>query len=317
MLLLTFGGFALLVLGGELLVRGAVFIARRFNISPLLIGLSVVAFCTSAPELVVSAQAALAGNPDISVGNVVGSNIANIALILGLSAAISPIRVDRHDIRRDVWMMLAASVVLLGLGFSGGISRWQGALLFSALVVYLVASYRAELAEGTVATDWRTEEMTHFARLELNVWTGSLLVLLGLVSLVAGGELLIDGATGIALAAGVPDAVVALTIVAVGTSLPELATSVVAVVRRQPDVAVGNVVGSTIFNILSILGITAMITPLDISAQMAQLAIPLMLMFVLAASVVLLRTGYVNRVFGSVVFAAYVVYTVALYVVAS
>lgn len=310
--LLTAAGFVLLLGGGELLVRGAVAIARRLGLSELLVGLTVVAFGTSAPELVVSVGAALSGNADIATGNVVGSNICNIALILGIGAFVKPLVVDRADIRPDAWAMLGAVAVLYGLGLTGAITRWQGSLLFAGLVVYLVWSYRREVADNTVGDDWRTEEAREVEPVPGNA-RAIAFVAAGVTSLVIGADWLVDGATAIAAALGVPDAVVALTVVALGTSLPELATSVVAGMRGHPDVAVGNVLGSTLFNILSILGITAMVAPLEISERITRVDMPVMVAFSAIAVVVLMTRGRIGRPLGGALVAGYVAYVAMLY----
>lgn len=312
MYLMTAGGFVLLFGGGEFLVRGAVAISRRLGISPLLVGMTVVAFCTSAPELIVSVQSALAGNPDISVGNVVGSNICNIALILGLSALIKPVTVDRKDVRPDTIMMLISAALLLALGFAGQVVRWEGALMVAALLAYIVIQYRREIAAGTAATDWHAEETEEF-KTRFGLPGAIAAIAGGLGALVVGSDLLINGATAIAAQFGVPDAVVGLTVVALGTSLPELATSAIAALRGHSDVAVGNVVGSNMFNVLSILGITAVITPVNISAQMARFDIPLMVAVSVFAAAVLLARGHFGRVMGASMLAGYVAYVVFLF----
>ncbi len=310
--LMVIGGFALLFAGGEFLVRGAVAVSRRMNISPLLIGMTVVAFCTSAPELVVSVQSALQGNPDIAVGNVVGSNICNIALILGLAAVLKPISVHRVQVRPDTIMMIAACALLVVLGFFGAVERWQGALMVTVLVAYIVVQYRREMRAGTAAENWHVEEAAEFkARLTVPQAIG--LLCAGLVALVFGSQLLVDGATSLAAALGVPDAVVGLTVVALGTSLPELATSAVAAARGHSEVAVGNVVGSNTFNVLAILGTTAVVQPVTISAQMARIDIPLMLAACAFAGAVLLVSGRFGRVFGASLVVGYVVYIAFLY----
>lgn len=312
---LVAGGFVLLFAGGEFLVRGAVVIARRLGVSSLLIGLTVVAFGTSAPELLVSLKAALAGNPEISVGNVVGSNTANVLLILGFSALIKPVKVDRADIRPDAWVMMTSSAALVVLGLTGVIERWQGALLFGALIIYVVVSYRRELKQGTTETDWRAEEAREFD--DLPKTTGPVaafaLVAVGVVALVVGADWLVAGAMEIGEELGVPTAVLGLTVVAIGTSLPELATSVVAAIRGHSDVAVGNVVGSNIFNVLSILGLTAMVTPVAIGGTFPLVDIPVMTAIVFAAGALLIWRGAFGRVVGVGMLVAYVAYVLYLY----
>lgn len=309
---LTAGGFVLLFGGGEFLVRGAVAISRRLGISPLLVGMTVVAFCTSAPELVVSVQSALAGNPDIAVGNVVGSNICNVALILGLSALIRPVSVDRADVRPDTIMMLVSAAVLVALGFMGQALRWHGVAMVTVLLVYIVVQYRREITAGTADEDWHAEETEEFET-QMGLPAASAAIAAGLAALIVGSDWLIEGATAIAATVGVPDAVVGLTVVALGTSLPELATSAIAAYRGHSDVAVGNVVGSNTFNVLSILGITAIITPVSIPEQMARFDIPLMMAVLAFAGAVLLARGRFGRLMGASMLAGYVAYVAFLY----
>lgn len=312
--LFIIGGFVLLLGGGEALVRGAVGIARRFGLSELLIGLTVVAFGTSAPELAVSVRSALSGMPDLAVGNVVGSNIANIAFILGVACLIRPVTVDRADIRPDAYTLIGASLLMVPLGLMGGISRPVGALMVAALAYYLFASYRREIRSNKESTDWHTEEAAEFPT-RFGVGTSLLLLAAGLGALVIGTELLIGGAVEIAALFGVPDAVVGLTVVAIGTSLPELATSAVAAMRHHSDVAVGNVLGSNLFNILSILGITSVVSPISIDRGIAVVDIPLMIAVTLIAVFALLRTGHLGRLWGAGLTIGYAVYVVALYLV--
>jgi cation:H+ antiporter len=309
---LTIAGFIALFAGGELLVRGAVTVSRRMGIPPLLVGLTVVAFCTSAPELLVSLRAAFAGNPDIAVGNVVGSNTANVALILGAAALVSPLVFDRREIRSDAFVALGASLLLIPLGLLGRIPSWLGALLVASLVVYLVLSYRAAVSRGQVDSDWHAGEAAEFK--SADSWAAALAFLGGgLLALVLGADWLIDGAREIASSVGVPDAVVGLTVVAVGTSLPELATSIMAARRGHADVAVGNVLGSNTFNVLSILGTTAIVAPLSIAPSMARFDIPVMALFALTAIGALLLRGKVGRPFGLALIVAYLAYVAYLY----
>lgn len=312
MYLMTAGGFALLLGGGEFLVRGAVAISRRLGISPLLIGMTVVAFCTSAPELVVSVGSAISGQPDIAVGNVVGSNIANIALILGLAALVRPLVVDRKDVRPDTIAMLVGAVLLTVLATTSIIERWQGALMVVAMAAYVTVQYRREIKGRTSAEDWRVEETEEFES-HMSVPMAVLAFAGGLAALLVGSQLLVEGATQIAKAFGVPDAVVGLTIVAIGTSLPELATSVIAARKGHPDVAVGNVVGSNTFNVLLILGTTALVKPVGIAESMARVDIPLMLAVSVFCAVLLLARGRIGRPLGVVMLLGYLAYVGFLY----
>lgn len=310
---MAIAGLVLLGAGGESLVRGAVALARRMRISRLLIGLTVVSFGTSAPELIVSIQSAVGGHPDIAVGNVVGSNIANIALILGLSALVRPISVDRKDVGFDMYVAIAASAALLLLGFLGHSPGWVGALLVASLVWYTTASYLREVRAGAQNTDWHAEAAEGYI-VKTRYSSSVLQVGIGLVALVFGADLLIKGASAIALDFGVPEAAVALTVVALGTSLPELVTSVIAIRRGHVDVAIGNVFGSNIFNILLILGTTSMLARVDISVEMATVHIPFMVLLTIAASVVLMWRDTVGRVIGLVFLLTYCAYVVAAYI---
>jgi cation:H+ antiporter len=257
---LLLGGLVLLFAGAESLVRGATALALRLGLSTLLVGLTVVAFGTSAPELVVSSAAALDGVGGIAVGNVVGSNVANIALILGVSAIIRPLRVQAQLVRIDLPLMIGASLVLSALLFDWTLSRLEGLGLVIGLLAYLVFSYRWARRE-------RMREPLPADPLpsgSSSLLVNGFLVLLGLAMLVLGASWLVDGAVSIAERAGVSPTVIGLTLVALGTSLPELATSVVAAVRGADDLAVGNVVGSNLFNVLGILGTAALLRPLQV-----------------------------------------------------
>ncbi len=314
-ILFTVVGCALLFGGGEVLVRGAVAISLRLGISRMLVGMTVVAFCTSSPELLVSVQAALGGSPDIGLGNVVGSNIANVGLVLGLTAVILPILVEPRELRRDLVLMVGSSVALLALGLLGQIGRVAGIAMLALLGGYIWLSYRIELGEKPVSDeDWHAEETEEFADVVIPLWVSVAMLVSGLAALVLGAQLVIRGASEIAVALGVPEAVVALTVVALGTSLPELATSITAARRGHTDVAVGNVIGSNAFNIMLILGTTAVISPLTVSERMARVDIPVMLGFTLLAAVPLMTTGRIGRVFGAALLGAYAAYVIVLYV---
>ena len=251
-------GGVMLYYGAEFLVKGGVSIALKFKITPLVIGLTLVAFATSAPELAVSIDASLKGQGDVAMGNVVGSNICNIALILGLSALIAPLPVNRKILKLDMPLMLAATAVLiLFVLLNHGVNRWQGAVLFAGVVFYTVWSIYSSRKEGVSEDDGGDEVEIK----EVNTLLSIGLVIAGLLTLVFGARFFVGCATFIARQLEVPEAVIALTVVAFGTSLPELATSVVAALKGEQDIAIGNVVGSNIFNILCIMGIAPMIKP--------------------------------------------------------
>jgi len=312
--LMVAGGLILLLVGGDVLVRGAVSLAQCVGLPPLLIGLTVVAFGTSSPELVVSVNAALAGVPEIAIGNVVGSNIANILLVLGLPATIFPIAFGPGSLRRDTVVMLLASIGFVLLALSGEILRWQGLAMLALLIGFLVWCYRSARRRGYedegAVIGGSLDEISGRPR---GIWFAVAFIALGLVGLVLGAHLLVEGAVAIAAAAGVSKAVIGLTVVALGTSLPELATSLVAAVRRQGDVAIGNVVGSNLFNILGIMGITAIVTPVPVPAEFIGFDFWVML----AATFLLLgfaaRGRAIGRVTGGLLSAAYCAYVFALF----
>jgi cation:H+ antiporter len=291
-------GLVALFFGGEYLVRGASAIARHFRLSPMVIGLTVVGFGTSAPELLVSVQAALAGQPAIAIGNVLGSNIANILLILGASAAIAALVIPGRRLVRDLLFMLAATAAIWIMLADGVVSRVDGVLLVLGIVAFLAAA----LLGGQ---DHDHEEEATLPVSAPKAWA---MTLGGLVTLVIGARLLVDSATTIARDYGISEAVIGLTIVAVGTSLPELATSVIAAFRRQTEIAVGNVIGSNIFNIFSILGITALIMPIPAEARFAAIDMPWVAGTALGLSIVAVLLGGLPRLAGVALLACYAGY---------
>ena len=282
-----------LFFGGEYLVRGASSIARRFGISPLVIGLTIVGFGTSAPEMLVSVNAALAGQPAIAIGNILGSNIANILLILGLSALIAPLIIPARSLPRDLAFMLVATGVIWVMLLDGMVTRIEGGVLLAGLAVFLVMAF----SSGSVPQEDDP--------LETSVAKTTLMTVGGLVLLVIGAHFLVDSATTIARTFGTSEAVIGLTIVAVGTSLPELATSVIAAYRRQTEIAVGNIVGSNIFNIFGILGVTALIAPIPSEARFAMIDMPWVAATAVGLSVLAVWLGGLPRVAGVVLLAAY------------
>lgn len=288
-----------LFFGGEFLVRGASTIARHFRLSPMVIGLTIVGFGTSAPELLVSVQAALANPPapGIAIGNVVGSNVANILLILGVSAAIAPLLIPARKLWRDLGFMLAATAILWVMLWDGNVSRMEGLLLLAGLAAFLGTAFLSGQAEP--------EEMTLG---EMPQWKAWATTAAGLVILVIGARLLVDSATEIARGFGISEAVIGLTIVAVGTSLPELATSVIAAIRKQTEIAVGNVVGSNIFNIFGILGITAVIVPIPAEARFATIDMPWAATTAVGLTLLAFLLGGLPRIAGAVLLLAYGAY---------
>ncbi len=296
-------GLAGLFLGGEALVRGSVGIAQRLAMPPLLIGLTVVGFGTSTPELLVSVDAALRGVSDIALGNVVGSNIANILLIVGVSALVWPIRVSGDTLKRDTAVMMAAAVILVPIFAFGMMGRVAGGILFASLVAYLVFAYR-QSRNAPVADEG---DLPVPAR---GLWLSLIWVIGGLVALMFGARFMVDGAVTIARTFGVSEAFIGLTVVAVGTSLPEIATSLIAALRRQSEIAIGNIVGSNIFNILGILGLTAIIAPIPVAGRFLTFDLPIMIAVSLVLTL-LLRRQTVGRGIGIVMLVAYAGYVFA------
>jgi cation:H+ antiporter len=312
-------GFALgliaLVVGAELLVRGASKLAISFGISPLVVGLTVVAFGTSAPEMAVSVQSAWSGQVDIALGNAVGSNIFNVLLILGASALIVPLVVHQQIIRQEVPVMIVASLLLWAMAADGGISRWEGLLLASLVVGYTIVIIRQSRRE-TAAIRAEYDEAFEGGAQGWDAHWGVqiLLVLAGLALLVLGSNWLVEAAVAFAKYLGVSELVIGLTIVAAGTSLPEVATSILAAIRGERDIAVGNVVGSNIFNILAVLGISASIAPGDLAVAPAMLAFDLPVMVAVAvACLPIFFTGHlIARWEGALFLAYYAAYTAYL-----
>ncbi len=304
-------GLVILVSGAELLVRGAVRLAASFGISSLVIGLTVVAFGTSAPELAVGIQSALNDKPDIALGNVVGSNICNVLLILGLSAMITPLVVKRRLIRLDVPLMIGASVLFLVFAADFEITRLESGLLFIGICAYTLFLLRFG---GREATDVSDEYEKAFGNRPTRLWLDAALLLGGLIMLAAGSHWLVDGAVDIARWLEVSELIIGLTIIAVGTSLPEVATSVVAAVRGERDIAVGNVVGSNLFNILSVLGATGLVAPQGIRVSPAALTfdIPVMVAVALVCLPIFFANYEISRWNGWLFFSYYVAYLVFL-----
>ncbi|MFQ5535376.1 MAG: calcium/sodium antiporter [Sphingomonadales bacterium] len=300
-------GLILLVGAGDLLVRGAVSLARSFQMSPMLIGLTVVAFGTSAPELVVGVDSALGGVPTLALGNVVGSNIANVLLVIGLPALIKPLCASGRGFRFETGVMLAASLLFIGLCWTGVLIWWHGALLFGLLVGFLVYSSRRMARDGdTGAGDDDVGQVPTTGRV---AWV---FIILGLAGLALGAHMLIDGAVDIARLFGVSEAVIGLTLVAVGTSLPELATVAAAAYHDEGDVAIGNVIGSNLFNVLGVIGVTAIAAPVPVPDMFLRFDLWVMLASSLMLVPLAYRRGAVGRVAGGGFMLAYGLYIVAL-----
>jgi cation:H+ antiporter len=308
--LILLAGLAVLVLGADLLVRGAAGLAARLGISPLIVGLTIVAFGTSAPEVAVSLKASFAGQPDIAVGNVVGSNIFNILFILGVSAVITPLVVHQKMVRVDVPIMIGASILMWALCRDGTISRTDGAILFAGIVTYTGAAVVLARRESAQIKQEYAEAMPEGAPGPKPMWLQIALIVGGLVLCVLGAQWLVDASVTIARSLGVSELIIGLTIVAAGTSLPEVATSIVAAIKGQRDIAVGNVVGSNIFNIFSILGITGLVAPTALVVSPAALAfdIPVMIAVALACLPVFFTGHEIRRWEGALFLFAYLAY---------
>ncbi len=265
--ILVAAGLSLLLLGGEMLVRGAVDLARRLGVPPLVIGLTIVAYGTGAPELLVSLEASFAGSPGIAIGNIVGSNIANILLIVGCSALISPIVCTHGSINFNGLMMLGATALFVVLGYSGAITPWDALPMLAILIAFTLYSYISSGKSPEAVAEAEADlDADGFHGIPVSRSKASAILLAGLVCVALGSHMLVMGAVDIARSFGISEATIGLTLVALGTSLPELATAVVAAYRRHSDVALGNVVGSNIFNILGIMGIVPLFGALDVPA---------------------------------------------------
>ena len=306
------GGFVLLLGGAEVMVRGAVGLAQRLGLSTMVIGMTVVAFGTSAPELLVSLNAAISGAPGLSVGNVVGSNIANVFLILGVAGLIRPIVSDSRILRQDAVVLLGGSVIFALVVLTGRIDVITGAVLLVVFAVFLWHTYRREMSDKTLSADM-AQEVEEMGMLPGNLPASVLMVIAGLAALLIGSELLVRGGVAGAQAMGVSETVIGLTIIAFGTSLPELAASGVAAYRGHTDVALGNVVGSNLFNVLGVIGLVGVVRPLPIPQQVIEFDIWIML----AATVALMpfmagRAESIGRGTAAAFCVAYAAYIAAL-----
>jgi cation:H+ antiporter len=308
-------GLILLVVSAEWLVKGASRLAAVCGISPLVIGLTVVAFGTSAPELAVSVMSAFKGQADLALGNVVGSNIFNVLFILGVAALVTPLIVAQQLVRLDVPVMIVASGLMLVLGLDGNISRLDGALLFAGGVGYTWFLIRQSRRETSEAVKLEYAQEFGGAKEKPSHWAVNVgLILVGVGGLVIGSKFLVDGAVQIAKHFGVSELIIGLTIVAAGTSLPEVATSVVAAFRGERDIAVGNVVGSNIFNILSVLGLASVVAPAGINVARSALVfdIPVMIAIAVACLPVFFADYQISRLNGAAFLGFYVAYVVYL-----
>ena len=307
--LMLFAGLVLLVIGADTLVKGAARLASSFGVPTLVIGLTVVAFGTSAPELAVSVKAAYAGQAELAIANAVGSNIFNVLFILGVSALIMPLVISKQLIRQDVPIMVLVSVLAFLFVLDGQISRVEAGALFVGLLAYTGFLFYQGKSQG--ASDEGDDEVAELLKEPKPMWQSLALVVGGLVLLVLGARWLVQSAVELATAWGVNEAVIGLTIVAAGTSLPEVVTSVIATIRGERDIAVGNVVGSNIFNILCVLGLSGLVspTPLLAGAQMTAIDIPVMVAVALLCVPFFFAGAILNRIEGALFLLCYVAYT--------
>lgn len=307
-----FGGLIYLLMGGDLLVRGAVALARRAQVTPLMVALTVVSFGTSVPELVVSVQAAVTGYLGIAIGNVVGSNIANVLLVTGAPAIAYPLICGRVVERRNAAVMLGVSIVFFVLCLIGDLDRLAGVVLLAGLALLTAYTvWSAQRDRGEIAA---RSPMEWVLGLPSRTWMIVLFIVLGAVGLPVGARLMVDAAIEVSMQFGVSEAFIGLTVVAVGTSLPELATAIVAVFRRQTDVAVGTVTGSCIFNILGIMGLAALVSPspIPVPSGFLYLDLPVMVAAALALTFLVWQRRSIGRAAGVVFVAGYCAYLVAL-----
>lgn len=299
-------GLAILLYGGKILVDGASAIAVKLGMGAGLIGMTVVAFGTSAPELLVSVNAALKGNSDIAVGNVIGSNIANIGLVLGISGIFYPIVIRNSHIKFDYLITLLVSVLFLGLSYNGVISFWEGILLFTSFIAFNVYLFRSSTGDNPEVEE-EIEQVKGYS------WLFAIILFIGgIIGLYAGSELLVNNAVKISREFGVSERIIGVTIIAIGTSLPELITSIIAALSKRTDLALGNILGSNIMNILSIIGITAIIKPIGVSQAFIDsdfiwmIGITVLLFFVMRTKM------RVSKVEGGVLLVSYVAYLILL-----
>lgn len=294
-------GLVILVVGGELLVKGAVTIANNFKISPLVIGMTIVSFGTSAPELLVSLQAALDGNPSISIGNVVGSNIANLALVLSITVLIFPIIAERQTKIVDWPMMMLATLLFVVFSLDNQIVWWEGAILFGILITFTFLLIRNSRKQNKKLEDDDLETKG-------STFIGIALLLGGLIGLYFGSEWFVSGAVSIAKYFDLSDRVIGVTVVAFGTSAPELVASTVAAYRQQTDISVGNLIGSNLFNIMAVLGITSMVTPISVEQSVLDFDIYWVVGIALAMLPILFIGKKIGRIKGVLLLGTYVSY---------
>jgi len=311
-LFFVLAGLAMLIAAGEATLRGAVGLSRRLGLSPAMIGLTVVGFGTSAPELVVSVQAALGGRPGFAVGNAIGSNIANSFLILGVGALIAPLHCEPRAMRRDGGAMLAVTLLCVLAALAGRITAWEGAIMLLILIGFIAWSYRQDRKWADLPAALHEKEANVLTNIPANGWLIGVLLAAGFAGLASGATLMVDGAASIAQRIGISDTVVGLTIFAVGTSLPELAAAIMATARGHTDVAVGNVLGSNIFNILGILGTASLVAPLPFEPSIRAVDIWVLLGASLVLAPIIVTGWRISRREGAMLLTCYIAYIASI-----
>lgn len=306
------GGFVYLLLGGDLLVRGSLGLARQSSVPPMIVGLTVVALGTSAPELMVSSYSAVSGYPGIAIGNVVGSNIANVLLVLGVPVLIYPIVCNQAGLTKQMSVMIGVTLLFVGQCFMSPFGIYDGILLLSMLVCFLLLTLRGASVVPGLAED-AEEELERVLGVPSVSWKIGLYVVLGILALPLGANLVVEGAAGIARNWGVSEAVIGLSLIALGTSLPELSTTVLAAIHKSSDVAIGNVVGSNLFNILAIMGVTTLLAEVPVGEEMLKWDIWVMLICAVIIWIFALAKARIGPVAGVLFLAAYVGYLLSLY----
>jgi cation:H+ antiporter len=303
-ILLIIAGFVLLFLGGELLLRGSIALAKRFQLSNLLIGAVVIGFGTSTPELSASISAALKGAPDIALGNVIGSNTANVFLIAGMAGLLCPLKIPYANVHRDVVMMIVSSVMLAMMMWFETLDMITGVIFLLTLAGYIIWSFQS--SDDDVGNEVSTAKTYS---------TGMAFVLLavGIATLTGGAALLVDGVIGVARRFGISEAIIGLTVVAVGSSLPELATAIISSIQKQSEMVLGNIIGSSIFNVLAILGVTALIQPIPVSPQMMAFDVWVMIAATLLLTLLIVMGIKIGRRIGSLMVIGYLSYVIWLY----
>lgn len=307
-------GLILLFLGGEILVRGAVSMAKNLGLSTFVIGLTVVAYGTSSPELVISTQAALAGHADIALGNIIGSNISNILCVMGFTALIFPIAVDKKVSGFDGWFMLGVTALLYAMCFRGVIDYITGIVFLTILVVYTYSIFKKARSENDELPEEQTKEVEENLKVKLSTPQAVMACVAGMALLMFGGNTMIEGAISLATLMGVSEAVIGVTIVAFGSSAPELATSIIAATHKKSDIVFGNIIGSNLFNIMGVLGVTSLVAPVNVSDAFLMKDIPIMAVTTAALCGIMFFLPAISRKIGLVFALGYVAYIASQFV---